>query len=90
MADPVDKKTIGKPGKEYSPPCVMRMGDLRDGIGADCVPGSSANPGNCTTSGLSASLNCDNVGSPAGECVSASLLYIKYWGFFTSQNLPLL
>jgi hypothetical protein len=48
----------------YTPPRVMRLGDLNEGAGA-CAAGSGVVTGNCETSGANATANCNNHGDYA-------------------------
>lgn len=51
----------------YTPPRVMRLGDLNEGAGA-CTAGSGVVTGNCETSGANATANCNTFGNTASFC----------------------
>lgn len=59
MTGITDKDMIRKPDTGYSPPRVMRMGDLQEGIGS-CAPGSSDN-------------RCENGAIAGGWCTDGSV-----------------
>ena len=61
------ENSVGDSRAVYTPPCVVKISDLKQGAGAGCMSNGSGDFGNCHANGIGASgtYGCDANGNSA-------------------------